>query len=81
MNLYGVDLLHTWALGVLQCYVGFVLWHFGRCKFFSSQSGWVSNEEDLKVGMLHIKSEMWKYGAEGRKSDPRWSKKGSEVYL
>jgi hypothetical protein len=45
LELYGVDMLHTWALGCVQIYVGFVIWHFLRCKVLGSGIAWLSAEE------------------------------------
>lgn len=79
-DLYGIDLLHTWGLGVMQIFVGFVLWHCIRSKIGSTKLPWLSKEEDDKIGVLHLKSELWAFYAQRRKTDKRWSAKGSQVF-
>ena len=58
LSMYGIDMLHTWALGALQSFVGFTLWHVLRCKILSSGLSWLSVEEDEKIGLVQLKSEM-----------------------
>jgi hypothetical protein len=78
-DLYGIDLLHTWGLGVMQNFVGFVLWYCIRSKIGYTQLPWLSKDEENKIGVLHLKSELWAFYAERRKHDKRWSAKGSQV--
>jgi hypothetical protein len=44
LELYGVDMLHTWALGCVQVYVAFALWHFVRCRVLGSGVAWMNAE-------------------------------------
>ena len=81
LDMYGIDMLHTWALGALQSFVGFALWHVLRCKVLSSGLSWLSVEEDDKIGMIQIKSEMWRYYSARRKTDLAWKAKGSEASM
>jgi len=81
LSMFGIDMLHTWALGAMQSFVGFTFWHFLRSKVFSSGLAWLSLEEDEKIGMIQVKSEMWRYYRARRKRDPEWKAKGSEAAL
>jgi hypothetical protein len=48
LEIYGVDMLHTWALGCVQVYVGFVLWHFVRSRVLGSGVEWMSAEAGVR---------------------------------
>jgi hypothetical protein len=41
---------------------------------------WLSAEQDRTLGLLHIKTLLWAYYAERRKTDKKWLQKGFEMW-
>ena len=74
-----VDLLHTWALGSVSYFVGFVLRFMMNNRVWIRDIPYIMADDVLELNLLQLKSELWQYYLERRQNDPTWTKKGSEV--
>jgi len=73
-----IDLLHTWHLGPLGAYIGFVIWFILSSKVCAG-CAFVDTEDGYKIGMVEIRSHLWRYYKEKRKGSKDFKKRGSAV--
>ena len=61
LDLFGVDLMHCWDLGAMQSYVAYVITFVLRSKIFSGGLAWLNMEDEMRIALNEIKSNMWAY--------------------
>lgn len=76
---YCVDLLHSWHLGPLQNYIGAVFWFMIESSVWKPEIAWLCKEQQYRLSMLRLKSEMWAYHEDRRRNDSHWAASGSKV--
>ena len=76
---FAIDLLHTWHLGPIARYIGFVLWFIIDTNVYGSNIPWLGIDECKQLGILQMRNEMWTYYKNLRRDDPSWARNGSEV--
>ena len=76
---YAIDLLHTWHLGPIAAYVGYVFRFLLESRIWCSNLHFLASEDAERLGLLELKSRMWQYYAEKRQGNPDWAKTSSEV--
>ena len=79
VHLYGIDLLHAWHLGPLQNYIGMVFWFLIQTNIWKPEIAWLSKDQQYRLSLLHLKSEMWQYYEMRRREDEHFVASGSQV--
>ena len=75
---YAKDLLHTWDLGPVGLYISEVFWKLLDSNVLLGVNAAPTVEDHRILGLMQIKSEMWRYYA-SRSSDEDFKRKGSKV--
>ena len=78
-NSHAIDLLHTWNQGPEADYLGLTFHFVLSTNIFESSIPYISAEDNRRLALMQLKSEMWKYYAEKRRTDEAFKKKGSTV--
>jgi hypothetical protein len=73
-----VDVMHAWHLGDLLIFNAACIWFVLRCGTFAPQSASLDAEDQYRVALLRIKSELHNHYKLKRK-DAQWQKLHSEV--
>ena len=77
---HGICTLHTWHLGPVIRVVPVCLWFLLSTPLFNSFLPFLSNEDNIKIGMLQIKGKLLSWYKSKRETDRHWHTKGSEVW-
>ena len=77
-----IDLLHTWHYGPMSTFLIFAIRALLHTDLYrSGNATWLDQEENEKLALLALRSELWMFYKERRAEDPNWSKRGSEAGL
>jgi hypothetical protein len=75
-----VDLMHTWHLGDLLSFIGWVFWYILRLGILAPDSVYLDAEECHRLSLLRLKSELYMHYKQKR-NDPDWKRSGKEADL
>ena len=78
---HGTDSLHIWALGPVPAFIAFVLWWLvSILGLFAADVVGLAPEDNVRLALMAIKRRLWAHYKLSRKTDPRWRRKGAEIW-
>jgi hypothetical protein len=77
---YCIDLLHSWVLGPIQAYVGFVLWFIISQKVLVPDIAYLSAEDNYQLAILQIRAKLFEHYRRRSHEDPHFKEKGSKIW-
>jgi hypothetical protein len=77
-DIIAVDLLHSWHLGGIAEYVGFVFWFIIHSGIFVRHMT-TAALDGYKISLIRLKADLWAYYAERSATDPHFKTAGLKV--
>ena len=79
IELWGIDILHTWCLGPIQAFVAFVIHLLIASGVYYKKLPWLDQEDADRISLNFIKAELFAWYKSMRR-DPHWRRTGTEVW-